>query len=162
MNREMDNIYIGGNQGRVNTAEQNLTHKTVEAKLKITHTRQGIGKIKEGVTNTETTNSNQCYLHSAKSQQYITAYIIYHHLSKKAYSFLTDKKITINQMLLPLPFLCVNGQKSFPVLTLFIKKKKKKKLSGPQPAGFKQAMPWLKKSKRKSRSIIVVVFLKHA
>lgn len=27
-------------------------------------------------------------------------------------------------MLLPLPFLCVSGQKSFPVLTLFIKKKK--------------------------------------
>lgn len=33
-------------------------------------------------------------------------------------------------MLLPLPFLCVNGQKSFPVLTLFIKKKQKKNCQG--------------------------------
>lgn len=53
-NREMGNIYTGGNQGSVNTAEQNLTHKTVEAKLKITRMRQGIGKIKQEVTNTET------------------------------------------------------------------------------------------------------------
>lgn len=59
-------------------------------------------------------------------------------------------------MLLPLPFLCVIGQKSFRVFTLFIKKKKK--LSGPQPAGFKQAMSWLKKAKENLDQLLLLFF----
>lgn len=36
--------------------------------------------------------------------------------------------------------------------------KKKKQNSGPQPAGFKQAMPWLKKAKENLDQLLLLFF----